>query len=244
VLPNLSQPAQEQIAAPVPAVTSSEAPVTQEQLTEPENQIEPDSDNLSDLREFESNETTLTSVTSLNDQSESFADPEEKKSLASSVENSQLPEALDPERVVLEGFLLASLSSSPLAGFTSGTLPAVSRTKEDHLELVTDSGLALNISYDLNLDQPVKATWITIASGGVDLSGAPKTWYSMLESRSDGVSTLSLVATDMLLGDLNGDFGFITTDKSQFASGILQATIQFSEFGSVLSSSLNFTPRT
>jgi hypothetical protein len=60
---------------------------------------------------------------------------------------------------------------------------------------------------------------------------------------SDGSVTLTYVATDLLVGDASGTYGYLAINNTYVSSSAVKVTVTLSADGQVLSSGLNFIPR-
>jgi RNA polymerase sigma-70 factor (ECF subfamily) len=240
VLPNLSQPAQEQIAAPVPAVTSSEAPVTQEQLTESENQIEP-------APQDEVNEVLVEEVESTSVQQVQLASSQVAGTTtvaAASVEAAgDSAVETDGERLVLESFLMDTLNGDAIKSLSRNTSGQVVSNSQGLLTLSNGSGLTANVAYNLNTEQGIQYTWFSLDVDGLEFAAVPQVWHAEKKMQPNGSQLLTYIATDLLVGDMVGNFRYIASDDSAVSTGAVRMEILISESGQVLSSSLYLTAR-
>jgi RNA polymerase sigma-70 factor (ECF subfamily) len=240
VLPNLSQPAQEQIAAPVPAVTSSEAPVTQEQPTESENQLEP-------APQDEVTEVLVEGVESTSVQQVQLASSQVAGATtvaAASVEDAgDSAVETDSERLVLESFLMDTLNGDAIKSLSRNTSGQVVSNAQGLLTLSNGSGLTANVAYNLNTEQGIQYTWFSLDVDGLEFAAVPQVWHSQKTTIADGGTLLSYIATDLLIGDTAGNFRYIASDDTAVSTGAVRMEILISKSGQVLSSSLYLTAR-
>jgi hypothetical protein len=239
VLPNLSQPAQEQISAPVPAATAEQAegnevaaaPVEEVAVEEVVTEAEP--------VETEVPEETITEETALASDTQPATQTSEV-ALASVT-------TVDPEREVLEGFLRSALDVNTARLLSSNTVASVaegSNLASGNLVLTNGTGLTSYLSFDLATEQGIQHAWFTIALGGNEFAAVPQAKAAQLVRNSDGSAVLYFIATDLLIGDTKGSFDFIATDKTAVSTGALRIQINFDAAGQVSSSSISLTPRT
>ena len=234
VLPNLSQPAQEQIAAPVPAASSPEAPVTQEQPTESENQLEPATETVEQTAEqlVEPVVVMETAVTQV--QLASSIAP--TKPAASSQE-------VDSERLLLETFLADALGNDAIRSLTKTTTGQVLSSTAGMLTLTNGSGLTANVAFDLATEQGIQHTWFSLDVDGLEFAAVPQVWHSQKTTTADGGTLLSYIATDLLIGDTAGNFRYIASDETAVSTGAVRMEIRLDNQGQVVSSSLTLTSR-
>ena len=249
VLPNLSQPAQEQISAPQPTATSTQAPdagATNGESTEnpapqaSENQgSQPSSDNPVD-----SSERTPAAEAEQTLVSASVTDSTFVATPAVSIDNSAPVQEEDSERAVLEGFLLDTLNADAVRSLSRNTSGQVLSSSQGLISLSNGSGLTANVAYDLNTEQGIQYTWFTLNVDGLEFAAVPQVWYAEKLLQQNGSQRLSFITTDLLIGDVGGEFGFIASDDSAVSTGALRMEITIGSSGEVISSSMSLTPRT
>jgi hypothetical protein len=243
VLPNLSQPAQEQIAAPVPAASSPEAPVTQEQLTESEDQLEPVS---VPAPEAVVSEVEVTEVEATSEQPivQLASTPVVRIPGASSVDVAGAS-SVEPgdDREMVESFLLATLDSAAILSLSRSTEGTVLSSKEGQLSIGNGSGLTANVFYNLNSEKGIQYSWFSLEVDGLSFAAVPQMWYSEMKPTASGNVRISFIATDFLIGDLSGSFNHITSNKSEVSLGALTLEILLDASGNVLETSIKLTPR-
>lgn len=241
VLPNLSQPAQEQIAAQVPAVTaepaeesSPSAPAVPAAPSAPEISVEAPVE----ARDDEEANSPLITETVLDD---SFSNEFVSAALFSSVPDESQEE--DSERLFLEASLLEVLDTSAIASLTKSSKGQVISSTQGLLTLSNGSGLTANIAYDLASTQGIQHTWFTLEVEGLEFAAVPQLWIAEKLEQADGSVLLSFLATDLLVGDVTGNFGYIASDTSAVATGAVRVNVQVDSSGNVLMSNLTLTPR-
>lgn len=237
VIPNLSQPAQEQFAAevaPTPLVES--APATEKQSSNQvavENQVEVAEEPAVSEQVVETivQESTPAVISA---------------AIVNRVENTEslIPSAeSDPEREVLKGFLLEVLDSNAIASLTKSTNGQVLSESQGFVTLSNGSGLTANVAYDLLSEQGIQYTWLTLELDGLEFAAVPQVWVAEKVAQDDGSVLLTFLATDLLVGDTNGNFGYIASDESAVSTGAVRMTILLDSQGQVESSTLTLSPR-
>jgi RNA polymerase sigma factor (sigma-70 family) len=235
VLPNLSQPAQEQIAAPVPAASSPEAPVAQEELAESEMQPEP-------LAESVEPEVELPAANLV--APEMNVTQAQLASSNGSTEPVNSSQEVDTERLILETFLADALGNDAIRSLTRTTSGQVLSSSAGMLTLTNGSGLTANVAFDLATEQGIQHSWFSLDVDGLEFAAVPKLWHSQKTTIADGGTLLSYIATDLLIGDTAGNFRYIASDDTAVSTGAVRMEIRLDNLGQVVYSSLNLTPRT
>ena len=230
VIPNLTQPAQEQFASEV-----QPAPVTEEELptVEPSPVEVESAPEVSAPLEIE----TVAEVTP-----EPQASSPVIISTAISTPATSSPES-DSERVVLESFLLDALGSEAIKSLTKSSAGQVLSSTQGLLTLSNGSGLSANIAYDLTTEQGIQHTWFSLAVDELEFAAVPQVWHASKETLGDGSTILHFIATDLLVGDTKGNFGYIASDDTAVSTGAVRMEILINSAGDVVRSSLTLTPR-
>jgi RNA polymerase sigma-70 factor (ECF subfamily) len=244
VLPNLSQPAQEQISASAPAGPSTEAPDTSDANSSGD--ADGSSGAAAPVSVNETEAEAETSIETVVEVSESAG--QLVAETVGSQESAQTPVAVasNQERDVLESFMNDALDASAvvlLSRNTSVTVTQSSDTLSGNLTLSNASGLTAYLSYDLSTEQGIQYSWFSIEVGGNTFVAVPQAQASQLIRNQDGSTTLHFVSTDLLIGDTKGDFDFIASDDSAVSSGALRIQIEISSLRRVTSSTISLTPR-
>jgi RNA polymerase sigma-70 factor (ECF subfamily) len=112
------------------------------------------------------------------------------------------------------------------------------------LKIDTGSGLAGSIDYDLYSETGINRAWFIITVDGQEFISAPKVTFAQKTLNKDGTTTLSYIATDLLIGDKSGDYDFIAINDTVVSRSALRATLVFNSEGSLIDSSISLTPRT
>ena len=163
---------------------------------------------------------------------------------AASIDNSAPVQEEDSERAVLEGFLLDTLNADAVRSLSRNTSGQVLSSSQGLISLSNGSGLTANVAYDLNTEQGIQYTWFTLNVDGLEFAAVPQVWYAEKLLQQNGSQRLSFIATDLLIGDVGGEFGFIASDDSAVSTGALRMEITIGSSGEVISSSMSLTPRT
>jgi len=239
VLPNLSPSVEEQISQPTPA-TSAEAetqPETSGQAAEPQASDEPLAEEQL-AAENTAESTQIVAAVTLTTTSPVSSAP---VTTSSSVSASQ---EVDQERIVLESFLLDALDQDAMSRLSSSSVGEVLNSQAGFATITNGSGLTAYINYDLGTEQGIQNTWFLIAVDGMQFAAVPQAWFAQKEVSSDnGVTKLSYLATDLLVGDTSGQFRFIANDKSVVSTGALRIEIKIDPVGNIISSSVSLAPR-
>jgi RNA polymerase sigma factor (sigma-70 family) len=262
VLPNLSQPAQEQIAAPVPVVTSSEAPDSETSAGAAGGAQAGDA-SAADSENDGSNSDSFAQDSQNSNQAGSQAqlssglgnDPGSSEAavataavvLTAPVSGSAAGAAESQERRVLESFMNQALDQSAVVMLTrnsTGTILQSSESPSGNLTLSNGSGLTAYLLYDLGSEQGIQHSWFSLEVGGNTFVAVPQAQASQVVRNADGSSTIHFVSTDMLVGDTKGDFDFITSETSAVSTGALRIQIEISSTGKVNKSTISLSPRT
>jgi hypothetical protein len=242
VIPNLSQPAQEQFAAPVPVATSSEAPVedvTSEttQASEeaiPVEQAPADSDSESAVQPVEESQAITAATVSVTNTSTAT---EPSQDAATEARDEQNPFA-ETMNILLGDSAVRSLGSATATAASSQTLESFGT-----LVLTNSSGLSVSVAYDLGSERGIQHTWITIKHKKKEFVAVPKVSHAEKTVNLDGTTTLRYLATDLLIGDSSGSYNFVASDASELSRSGLGIVLVASATGEILSSELVLTPR-
>ena len=245
VLPNLSQPAQEQLSAIQPTSTVDPTPVA-----------EPEAD-AGISANGEGSETESTPENLSGDSGQVSSEPVAQLAATVAAENStgaaspsvilSNPEPSQPDqsdRALLEDFLLTTLNADAVRSLSGNSSGQVLSSTQGLVSFSNGSGLTANVAYDLSTEQGIQYTWFTLTLDGLDFAAVPRVWYAEKIETESGIQKLSYIGTDLLVGDTGGELGFITSNKSALSTGALRMEIVVSSDGQVLSSSLSVTPRT
>ncbi len=243
ILPNLSQPAQEQIALPVP--TQSAQPQQTDSANGTQDPAPAAEPLVSETNEAES----LAAVTDdgaaqsvIVEQPAVLSATTVAVVVAEPVAQDQIE--VDPEREVLEAFFLEVLDDEAVAGLAKASESRVLSQGASLVTLTNGSGLRASVAYDLGTERGVQHASFTLEVGGLEFAAVPKLWHAEKKTLTDGTTLLSYVATDLLVGDINGNFRYIVMDETLVSTGAVRMEIRLDQSGNVLASSLSLTPRT
>lgn len=244
ILPNLSQPAQEQIALPAP--TQSAQPQQTDNAAGSQDSAPAAEPLVSEANEAES----LASVTDTDSAAQSVIVEQPAVLTATTVAAVVAEPAaqdqieVDPEREVLEAFFLEVLDTDAVAGLAKTSESRVLSQGASLVTLTNGSGLRASVAYDLGTERGVQHASFTLEVGGLEFAAVPKLWHAEKKTLTDGTTLLSYVATDLLVGDINGNFRYIVMDETLVSTGAVRMEIRLDQSGNVLASSLSLTPRT
>jgi len=170
---------------------------------------------------------------------------------AVSAENVSQASESQPEesaaRVLAASNLRQAMGSSAavkLASLDSTALRMDDYGPRGSLKIDTGSGLAGSIDYDLYSETGINRAWFAITVDGQEFISAPKVTFAQKTLNKDGTTTLSYIATDLLIGDKSGDYDFIAINDTVVSRSALRATLVFDSEGSLIDSSISLTPRT
>jgi hypothetical protein len=138
---------------------------------------------------------------------------------------------------------LGQLAVKKLSSSTSTVVAVPSAEPAGTLTLTNDKGLSANVAYDLGTQNGIQHAWISITVNGKTFAAVPKVSYAERTVNEDGSFTLAYLATDFLVGDTSGSFGYLAIDDTVVSRSGIQITIQLSASLEVTSSSLSLIPR-
>jgi RNA polymerase sigma factor (sigma-70 family) len=183
--------------------------------------------------------------------------PSETQLVPQATENIVLAEAgsesADPEpeesaaRVLAVGNLRQTMGSSAatqLASLQGTALLLSSNGPQGSLKIDTGSGLSGVIHYDLLSESGINQAWFTLTVDRKEFISVPKVTFSQKTLNQDGTTTLSYIATDLLIGDKTGEYDFIAINDTVVSRSAMRVNIVFDADGSLVKSSLSVTPRT
>ncbi len=111
------------------------------------------------------------------------------------------------------------------------------------VSLAGSNGLKAIISYDLKTARGVTGAWISFDVSGTTFVAGSKVDHSDKAINSDGSVTLTYLVTDLLIGDASGTYGYLAINNTYVSNSAIKVAVTLSAEGQVLSSSLNFIPR-
>ncbi|MEN9962742.1 MAG: hypothetical protein RIS66_1155 [Actinomycetota bacterium] len=231
VVPNLSSDVvNEQVALPEPTITSPESPVAEaEDAQLPTEEPGPGA------------EVVVVDQVLTTEQTQLVIQP------ASAVTPKPAPTAEALAQQQTEVAMRNALSVSTVkmlsrAGDVSATA-AVSNTNQGTVSLSGSNGLKAIISYDLATVDGVSGAWISFDVSGTSFVAGSKVDHSEKTLNADGSVTLTYLATDLLVGDASGTYGYLAISNTYVSSSAVKVVVTLSPEGQITSSSLNFIPR-
>ena len=236
VLPNLSAPVQEQVISGPTSAPTEEA----EAAAEPAEEPEPVAETVP-----AENETVVI---------ETPSEPEAVETETVSVEVPQTQPAVvpaaqlaavevDPEREVLVGFVAEFLTREALAKITAGDTTRQLAVNAGTAILTNGTGLTASVAYDSSTEQGIQHVSFLLAVDGIEFAVAPERWLSEKKTELNGNTVLTYVATDLLLGDITGNFGYIVVDKTPIYDAAARLRLVIDSQGNLISSNFSVSPR-
>jgi hypothetical protein len=111
------------------------------------------------------------------------------------------------------------------------------------VSLAGSNGLKAIISYDLATTRGVSGAWISFDVSGTTFVAGSKVDHAEKTINSDGTVTLTYLATDLLVGDTSGTYGFLAIGDTKVSASAVKVVVTLTAEGELASSSLNFIPR-
>jgi RNA polymerase sigma-70 factor (ECF subfamily) len=137
---------------------------------------------------------------------------------------------------------LMSVLDSALAAKLSGDLETVDlKAGSGTVVIQARNGLTAHVAYDLASDNVVQHAYFVLEVDGHQLTAVPKVSLALVE-RGSQVS-VSYAATDLIVGDFGGSFGFVSVDNTLFSRSGLMIDLVLDPQGSVISAKLRLIPR-
>jgi RNA polymerase sigma-70 factor (ECF subfamily) len=254
VIPNLaSNISEETVSLPQPAVAESQGiDASNPEAAEVSSESEPNTSDEPQPVDAENLPGPITGETLISEtQIPSEGEPAQANQDAVSAETvskaseSQLEESA--ARVLAASNLRQAMGSSAavkLASLDSTALLMDDYGPRGSLKIDTGSGLAGSIDYDLYSETGINRAWFAITVDGQEFISAPKVTFAQKTLNKDGTTTLSYIATDLLIGDKSGDYDFVAINDTVVSRSALRATLVFDSVGSLIDSSISLTPRT
>jgi protein-L-isoaspartate O-methyltransferase len=112
------------------------------------------------------------------------------------------------------------------------------------LKIDTGSGFTGAIDYDLYSETGIDRVWFTITVDGQEFISAPNVTFAQKTLNQDGTTTVTYIATDLLIGDKSGEYDFIAINDTVVSRSAVRANLVFDSEGSLIESSISLTPRT
>jgi len=111
------------------------------------------------------------------------------------------------------------------------------------VSLNNGSGLVAHATYAMKKTPSIEGVWFEINLDGTAFVSAPTAWMSDIMFLPNGDSLLSYAATDLLVGDLSGDFNFLSVGNAEVSSGRVFIDLVIGSDGIVKNAELSFSPK-
>jgi len=118
-----------------------------------------------------------------------------------------------------------------------------SNANQGTVTLAGSNGLKAIIAYDLASTRGVCGAWISFDVSGTTFVAGTKVDHAEKTVNSDGSVTLTYLATDLLVGDTSGTYGYLAIGDTKVSSAAVKVVVTLTAEGEIVSSSLNFIPR-
>ncbi len=230
VVPNLSNNVvEEQISQPEPSITSPENPAPQAQQ-----EVAPTEEAASSTEVVATDEVVVT-------ETEIVIRP------ASEVTPSPAPtaEAIAQQQTEIAMRNVLSINTVKVLSRTSAaSANAVSGNGLiGTVNIAGNSGLNAILSYDLSTNQGVTGAWISFdVAGNTFVAGSDRSISEKILN-SDGSITLVYIATDLLVGDTSGKYGYLAIGDSHISRSAIKVSLTLSPDGSLAGSSISLIPK-
>ena len=229
VVPNLSgNVIEEQVSAPEPTITSPEAPVAQ-----PQQEVVPTEDPGPGAELMATEELVVETQIVIRPASVVTPAPAPTaEAIAQQQSETAMRNALSINTVKMlsrEGQVTADASAT---NASQGTV-----------SLSGSNGLKAIVSYDLKTARGVTGAWISFDVAGTTFVAGSKVDHSEKIVNSDGSITLNYLATDLLVGDASGTYGYLAINNTYVSNSAIKVSVTLSPEGQLITSSLNFIPR-
>ncbi len=230
VVPNLSNSVvEDQISQPEPTITSPESPVAQ-----PQQELAPTEDPGPGADEVVNDEAAV-SETQIVIRPASVVTPNPAPT-AEAIAQQQTETAM---RNVLSVRTVKLLSREGQVT----TDATATNADQGTVSLAGSNGLKAIISYDLKTVRGVTGAWISFDVSGTTFVAGSKVDHADKVANADGSVTLTYLATDLLVGDASGTYGYLAISNTYVSNSAVKVVVTLSPEGQILSSSLNFIPR-
>jgi RNA polymerase sigma-70 factor (ECF subfamily) len=154
------------------------------------------------------------------------------------VENQpKAPTEDDLKRIQLMNVLDSGLAAKLAGDLETAELKAGSGT----VVIQSKNGLTAHVAYDLASETVIQHAYFALEVEGNQLTAVPKVSLSLVD-RKDQVS-VSYAATDLMIGDFGGSFGYVSVDNTLFSRSGLMIDLVLDPQGSVISAKLRLVPR-
>jgi RNA polymerase sigma-70 factor (ECF subfamily) len=143
----------------------------------------------------------------------------------------------DLKRVQLMNVLDSGLAAKLAGDLETAELKAGSGT----VVIQAKNGLTAHVAYDLASETVIQHAYFVLEVEGNQLTAVPKVSLSLVD-RKDQV-LVSYAATDLMIGDFGGSFGYVSVDNTLFSRSGLMIDLVLDTQGSVISARLRLIPR-
>ena len=231
VIPNLSNDVvSDQVALPEPTITSPETPVAETETGVPPTEDPGPGAEAVETQVVATN-TQLTIAPASN-----FTPKPRPAPTAEAIAQKQAETAM---RNALSVTTVKMLSREGQVSVDA----TVSNANQGTVTLAGSNGLKAIISYDLASTRGVSGAWISFDVSGTTFVAGTKVDHAEKTLNSDGSVTLTYLATDLLVGDTSGTYGYLAIGDTRVSSSAVKVVVTLSAEGQIVSSSLNFIPR-
>jgi hypothetical protein len=111
------------------------------------------------------------------------------------------------------------------------------------VNIAGNSGLNAILSYDLSTTNGVTGAWISFdVAGNTFVAGSDRSIAEKIVN-SDGSVTLMYIATDLLVGDTSGKYGYLAIGDSHISRSAIKVSLTLGADGSVLGSAISLIPK-
>jgi RNA polymerase sigma-70 factor (ECF subfamily) len=152
-------------------------------------------------------------------------------------EQPKVPSEDDLRRVQLMNVLDNGLATKLSGDMETAELKAGSGT----VVIEAKNGLTAHVAYDLNSETVVQHAYFVLEVEGNQLTAVPKVSMSVVERGS--LTQVSYAATDLLIGDFGGSFGYVSVENTLFSRSGLMIDLVLDPQGNVISAKLRLIPR-
>jgi RNA polymerase sigma-70 factor (ECF subfamily) len=147
-------------------------------------------------------------------------------------------ESVLTERSIILSTLQPLLGSRTLQQLSLGEQGEVIESSAQQIVVENASGLRANIIYDLATENGIQSAYFEFKIGDALFYALPKTWAASKTIDSQGRTVLSLGATDLVVGNVDGKLGDIVIEKSILGNGKIRLEIILDAQNSPVTSSL------
>ncbi len=230
VVPNLSNSVvEDQISLPEPSITSPESPVEQ-----PQQEVAPAEETVPGA-EVAANDQVVVSETQIVIRPASVV----------TLKPAPTAEAIAQQQTEIAMRNALSVSTVKLFSKTSAaSANAVSGNGSlGTVNIAGTSGLNAILSYDLTSNHGVTGAWISFDVAGNTFVAGSERSIAEKTINSDGSVTLLYIATDLLVGDTSGRYGYLAIGDSHISRSAIKVTLTLGVDGSVVGSTISLIPK-